>query len=251
MFELLGRRKMTSSEVGARIARRNVRERAADANQRALALPASPVAGTSETLGANSPEGGLTPSPGAPSRPAGGGPSGGGGAVVPITFNHFRRRDYDKYAVDVPKELPASAKRTKKFCDSATNTLWGALGIPKLDGEGSGSKLVEQTEGAMRLIRKRMIEHGTLRLPARQAERPLRGLLRLPAAERPLRGLHRLPAWQAEVPLRGLQALPARQAEGNCADCVGCPHGKWEDHFAACFCPCKATPCYLVYDFPK
>jgi hypothetical protein len=153
---------MTSSEVGARIARRNVRERAADANQRALALPASPVAGTSETLGANSPEGGLTPSPGAPSRPAGGGPSGGGGAVVPITFNHFRRRDYDKYAVDVPKELPASAKRTKKFCDSATNTLWGALGIPKLDGEGSGSKLVEQTEGAMRLIRKRMIEHGTL-----------------------------------------------------------------------------------------
>jgi hypothetical protein len=81
--------------------------------------------------------------------------------VVPITFKHFQRRDYDKYAVDVPKELPASAKRTKKFCDSATNMLWGALGIPKLDGEG-GSKLVEQTEGAMRLIRKRMIQHGTL-----------------------------------------------------------------------------------------
>ena len=87
---------------------------------------------------------------------------GGGGAVVPITFNHFRRRDYDKYAVDVPKELSASAKRTKKFCDSATNTLWGALGIPKLDGEGSGTKLVDQTEGAMKEIRKRMIQHGTL-----------------------------------------------------------------------------------------
>jgi hypothetical protein len=87
---------------------------------------------------------------------------GGGGAVVPIKFNHFKRRDFDKYAVDVPKELPASAKRTKKFCDSATNTLWGALGISKLDGEGSGTKLVDQTEGAMKEIRKRMIQHGTL-----------------------------------------------------------------------------------------
>ena len=88
---------------------------------------------------------------------------GGGGAVVPITFKHFKRRDFDKYAVDVPKELPASAKRTKKFCDSATNKLWGALEIPKLEGEGSGTKLVEQTEGAMTLIRKRMIQHRTLR----------------------------------------------------------------------------------------
>ena len=58
MFELLGRRKMTSSERGARIAR----ESAADANQRALALLASPVAGTSETLGANYLGSGLTPS---------------------------------------------------------------------------------------------------------------------------------------------------------------------------------------------
>ena len=87
---------------------------------------------------------------------------GGGGAVVSINFKHFKRRDYDKYAVDVPKEHPAFAKRTKKFCDSTTNKLWGALGIRKLDGEGSGSKLVEQTEGAMMLIRKRMIQHRTL-----------------------------------------------------------------------------------------
>jgi hypothetical protein len=130
-------------------------------NWRAQALPASPIAGTSKTLDVNAHEGGLTPSPGAPYRPAGDGPEGGGRAVVPITFKHFKPRDYDKYAVDVPKELLASAKRTTKFCDSTTNTLWGALGIPKLDCERSGSKLVEQTEGAMRLIRKRMIQHGT------------------------------------------------------------------------------------------
>ena len=62
---------------------------------------------------------------------------GGGGAVVPNTFKHFKRRDYDKYAVDVPKELPASAKRTKKFCDSATNKLWGALEIPSWMARGA------------------------------------------------------------------------------------------------------------------
>ena len=48
--------------------------------------------------------------------------------------------------MDVPNELPASVKRTKKFLDSATSPLWGALEIPKLDGERSGSKLVEQME---------------------------------------------------------------------------------------------------------
>ena len=60
------------------------------------------------------------------------------------------------YAVDVPEELPASAKRMKKSLDCHEPAL-GSLGIPKLDGEGSGSKVVEQTEGAMKLIRKRMI----------------------------------------------------------------------------------------------
>ena len=54
-----------------------------------------------------------------------------------------------------PRSSP-SAKRIKKFLDCHEPAL-GALGIPKLVGEGSGSKLVEQTEGAMKLIRKRMI----------------------------------------------------------------------------------------------
>ena len=57
-----------------------------------------------------------------------GGALGGGVAVVLIAFKHFRRRDYNMYAVDVPEELPASAKRMKKSLDSATNPLWARSG---------------------------------------------------------------------------------------------------------------------------